>query len=66
MLVPLTDSTNPYAAMMLELISDQRARTTSVRRTSSVPGTSRRWEGIRSQIGRFRARRGQASASKAA
>ena len=26
MLVPLTDPTNPYAAMMLRLIADQKAR----------------------------------------
>jgi hypothetical protein len=29
MLVPLTDSNNPYAAMMLALIDDQRSRSRS-------------------------------------
>jgi hypothetical protein len=58
MLVPLIDSTNPYTAMMLELIRDQQPRATSVRRSSAVSGTSR-WHGVRTFFRRFRARRSQ-------
>ncbi len=53
MLVPLTDSSNPYAAMMLELI---RLQTTPRNRpeTRRVRATVSRSKGVRRLLARFR------------
>jgi hypothetical protein len=53
MLVPLTDSTNPYAAMMLELIRIQQAPGNR-QATQRVRATVSRPKGVRGLVTRFR------------
>jgi hypothetical protein len=65
MLVPLTDSTNPYAAMMLELIRIQRTRPTSGEAAAHVAQTPRQRPGIRAWLSGFRARRNRVAATAA-
>lgn len=53
MLVPLTDSTHPYAAMMFELIGIQQERRNG-QATQRVRATVSRPNGVRGLITRFR------------
>ena len=66
MLVPLTDSTNPYAAMMLELIRIQQTRTNTGEKAAHVARSARQRSGIRARIAGFRARRDRIAATAAA
>ncbi len=66
MLVPLTDSTNPYAAMMLELIQIQRTRPNTSERAAHVARSARQRSGIRARVAGFRTRRDRVSVTAAA
>lgn len=52
MLVPLTDSTNPYAVMMLELIRTQRTEVSSAHGPAAPTPVTQRRDGIRGRLGR--------------
>ncbi len=64
MLVPLTDSTNAYAAMMLELIRLQQTRNRP--ETRRARASVSRPKGVRGLFARFRVGRRQALASNPA
>jgi hypothetical protein len=66
MLVPLTDSTNPYAAMMLELIRIQKARPTTGATAAHVAPIAPPRSGIRALFARFTTARDGAPARRAA